>query len=107
MLRPIVNNSKAGEVVYSPFEGSGTCLIAAEMTGRRCYAIEINPAYCDTAIVRWQDFTGEQATLDGRTFAEVKGARCDPNCNIAEAIQITEEAAPPGNGCMAEGEPIR
>ena len=48
---------------------------AAEMTGRKCLAIEISPAYCDVAILRWQDFTGETAMLDGRTFAEVKDAR--------------------------------
>ena len=87
MLRPIVNNSKAGEAVYSPFEGSGTTIIASEMTGRRCYAIEISPAYCDTAIIRWQNFTGEKATLDGRTFAEVKDARYNENDDLAGSVQ--------------------
>jgi DNA modification methylase len=75
MQRPIENNSKSGEAVYAPFEGSGTTIIAAEMTGRRCYAIEISPAYCDCAIQRWQNFLEEQATLDGKTFAEVRDAR--------------------------------
>jgi DNA modification methylase len=102
MMRPIENNSKAGDVVYAPFEGSGTTIIAAEMTGRRCYAIEIAPAYCDTAILRWQYFTGEKATLDGRTFDEVRGARCDPNCDMAEGVAIASETVPPREGCMAD-----
>jgi DNA modification methylase len=73
MKRPIENNSKAGDAVYEPFSGSGTTIIAAEMTGRRCYAIELSPAYVDVAVKRWEAFTGETATLegDGRTFAEI------------------------------------
>jgi hypothetical protein len=45
------------------------------VTGRSCLAIEINPAYVDVCIQRWQDFTKQQATLDGKTFAEVRNAR--------------------------------
>lgn len=47
-------------------------IIAAETTGRCCHAIELNPAYVDMAVKRWQDFTGKPATLesDGRTFDE-------------------------------------
>jgi DNA modification methylase len=44
------NNSKPGESVYDPFVGSGTTIIAAEMTGRACHAIEIDPVYVDVAI---------------------------------------------------------
>ena len=79
MRRPIENNSKPGQAVYEPFSGSGTTIIAAEMTGRTCYAIEIDPAYVDVAIARWQTFTGQQATLDGKTFAQVKDERHDPH----------------------------
>jgi len=43
--------------------GSGTSIIASEQTGRRCYAMEIDPHYCDVAVKRWEDFTGEKATL--------------------------------------------
>ena len=43
--------------VYDPFVGSGTTIIAAEMTGRACHAIEIDPAYVDVAVTRWEDFT--------------------------------------------------
>jgi DNA modification methylase len=71
MRRPIENNSSPGQAVYDPFVGSGTTIIAAEMTGRACRAIEISPAYCDVAIIRWQNFTGQRAThVDGHTFNE-------------------------------------
>jgi hypothetical protein len=43
------------------FAGSGTALIAAEMSGRSCYALELSPAYCDIAVARWERFTGKQA----------------------------------------------
>jgi DNA modification methylase len=77
MKRPIENNSSAGQAVYEPFSGSGTTIIAAEMTSRCCHAIELNPAYVDVAIERWQNFTGQQATLEatGETFSEVKSGR--------------------------------
>ena len=78
MKRPIENNSSPGQAVYEPFSGSGTTIIAGEMTGRHIYAIELNPAYVDVAVKRWQDFTGQTATLegDGRTFAELEAERC-------------------------------
>ena len=47
--------------VYDPFVGSGTTIIAAERLGRRCYAMEIEPRYCDVAIKRWEDYTGQKA----------------------------------------------
>jgi DNA modification methylase len=69
MKRPIENNSSPGQAVYEPFCGSGTTIIAAEMTGRACHAIEISPAYVDVAITRWQNFTGQTATRpDGTPF---------------------------------------
>jgi DNA modification methylase len=77
MKRPIENNSSPGQAVYDPFVGSGTTIIAAEMTARCCYAIEIDPAYVQVAIERWQTFTGKDATLegDGRSFNEIKRER--------------------------------
>ena len=77
MRKPIENNSKRGDAVYEPFSGSGTTIIAGEMTGRRVYAIELAPEYVDVAVRRWQTFTGKAATLegDGRTFAEVEAER--------------------------------
>jgi DNA modification methylase len=77
MKRPIENNSSPGQAVYDPFSGSGTTLIAAEMTGRSCHAIELMPQYVDVAIGRWQAFTGQAAMLDrdGRSFEAVATER--------------------------------
>jgi DNA modification methylase len=76
MKRPIENNSLPGQAVYEPFSGSGTTIIAAEMTGRCCYAVELNPAYVDVAITRWQDFTGKKAVHEsGKAFDEMKTER--------------------------------
>lgn len=77
MKRPIENNSSPGQAVYEPFSGSGTTIIAAEMTGRMCHAIELSQQYVDVAVKRWQQFTGKQATLEetGQTFAEVESCR--------------------------------
>ena len=74
MRRPILNNSSPGQAIYEPFMGSGTTLIAAETTGRVCLGIELNPAYVDVAVRRWQQFTGQEATLieTGETFAVEK-----------------------------------
>ncbi len=52
-----------GASVYEPFCGSGSTLIACENTARRCYAMEIDPHYCDIAVERWERFTGKQAVL--------------------------------------------
>ena len=77
MKRPIENNSKPGESVYEPFSGSGTTIIAGEMTGRHVFAIELSPAYVDVAVKRWQAFSGREAVLEctGQTFAEVTAQR--------------------------------
>ena len=72
MRRPIVNNSRSGQLVYNQFLGSGTSLIAAEMTGRICYGLEISPAYVDVILRRWQAFTGRTAIhqASGQSFDE-------------------------------------
>jgi DNA modification methylase len=77
MRRPIENNSSPGQAIYEPFSGSGTTIVAAEQTGRSCLCLEISPAYVDVAVKRWQEFTGDSATLDndGRTFDEIAAAR--------------------------------
>jgi DNA modification methylase len=79
MKRPIENNSKEGDAVYEPFSGSGTTIIAGEMTGRSIHAIELSPAYVDVAVNRWQAFTGKIATLEesGHTFADVATERLE------------------------------
>ena len=77
MRRPILNHTEPGEVVYDPFLGSGTTLIAAEMNGRVCHGLEIERKYVDLIVRRWQDFTGRSATLegDGRSFDEIRALR--------------------------------
>ncbi len=69
--RPMRKHTRRSDVVFEPFSGSGSQLIAAEREGRHCRAIEISPAFVDVAIRRWEQATGKQATLDGRTFDEV------------------------------------
>ena len=64
MKRPMENNSSPGQAIYEPFSGSGTTIIAGEMTGRHVYAIELSPAYVDVAVKRWQNFSGKRATLE-------------------------------------------
>ncbi|MGA3027926.1 MAG: DNA modification methylase [Bryobacteraceae bacterium] len=77
MLRPILNHTKRGELVYEPFLGSGTTLAAAELTERVCLGIELDAKYVDVAIQRWQSLVGRKATLDGdgRTFEEIAEER--------------------------------
>jgi DNA modification methylase len=66
---PVALPAKAIEVsgnvalLYDPFLGSGTTLIAAEQLGRKCYGMEISPAYCDVIVKRWETLTGKKARL--------------------------------------------
>ena len=66
-----------GEWIYEPFSGSGTTLIAAETTSRRCAALELDPRYVDVALRRWQDISGKSALLEatGATFEDTAKAR--------------------------------
>jgi DNA modification methylase len=69
MKRPIENNSSIGQAVYDPFLGSGTTMIASEMTGRQCIGLELSAHYCDVIITRWSDFTGkDDLLLNGKPF---------------------------------------
>jgi DNA modification methylase len=69
--------SRRGALVLDPFCGSGTILIAAERTGRRARALEIDPHYVDVAVRRWQTYSGKLAVLaaSGQTFEEVEEER--------------------------------
>ena len=75
----ILDCSARGDLVLDPFLGSGTTIIAAERTGRRCYGLEIDPLYVDTIIRRWQAFCGDQArhAVTGRAFNEIEAERGD------------------------------
>jgi len=69
--RPIEWHTAPGGLIYEPFSGSGTAIIAAEMTGRICSAMELSPAFVDCAVQRWENFTGRKAVLFAMT-----GDRC-------------------------------
>jgi DNA modification methylase len=73
----ILDCSARGDIVLDPFLGSGTTLLAAERTGRRCRAVEIDPIYVDVAIRRWRDLTGQDAehAATGKTFTEMSVER--------------------------------
>jgi len=77
LLCSIIDVTDMARTIADPFCGSGTTIIAAEMTGRACHAIEISPQYVDVAVRRWQAFTGQTATLerDGRAFADIETER--------------------------------
>jgi DNA modification methylase len=70
----ILDCTARGEIVLDPFLGSGSTLIAAERTGRRCFGMEIDPLYLDVAIRRWQNHTGDHAVLavSGRRFEKLE-----------------------------------
>ena len=72
----ILDSTDLDDVVLDPFLGSGTTLLAAQRAGRRCYGVELDPLYVDTAIMRWERLTQQQARLtSGQSFADVKSER--------------------------------
>jgi DNA modification methylase len=58
------NHGARGDVVFDPFLGSGSSLVAAETTGRACRGLELSPAYCDVIVERWQSLTGGRARCE-------------------------------------------
>jgi len=56
-------------IILDGFSGSGTTIIAAEQLNRKCYAMEIEPKYCDVAVQRWENLTGKKAKLDKKCKA--------------------------------------
>ena len=86
--RAIRNSSKQRDTVLDPFGGSGTTMIAAERTGRRAVLLEIDLAYADVIVRRWQETTGGTAVLDGedRTFDDIAAAR-----GVIEKVQSSQQ----------------
>ena len=78
--RAIRNSSRKGDLVFDPFGGSGTTLIAAEKTGRHASLIELDPKYVDVIVRRWQEFTGEAAVLEssGQSFDDLHSGETVP-----------------------------
>ncbi len=60
----VANSSAPGSLLYDPFLGSGTTLVAAEQLGRRCYGLELSPRYCDVIVARWEQLTGQTAVRE-------------------------------------------
>jgi len=77
IIVPIEAGSIYGEIILDLFLGSGSTLIACQKTGRRLFGCELEPAYVDICIERWQNYTGLEATLEstGQTFSEIKHGR--------------------------------
>ncbi len=73
----ILDCTKRGDIVLDAFLGSGTTLMAAERVHRTCYGIELDPMYVDTAIRRWQKYTGGDAvhTITNESFDRVAAER--------------------------------
>jgi DNA modification methylase len=78
----IMDCTSRNDIVLDGFLGSGTTVIAAERTGRRCYGLELDPLYVDTIIRRWQTFTRDDArhVPSGRLFREIEAEAKDKRC---------------------------
>jgi DNA modification methylase len=75
--RALLNSSKAGDLVADLFGGSGSTMIACERRNRNARLMELDPKYTDVIVKRWQDYTGQHATLAGedRSFDDVAAER--------------------------------
>jgi DNA modification methylase len=75
--RAITNSSRKSDLVLDPFAGAGSTILAAERTGRRACAVEIDPHYCDVILRRWEAYSGQPARLapGAQSFAEVSAER--------------------------------
>jgi DNA modification methylase len=108
--------SKRGDVVLDAFAGSGTTIMAAEQIGQRAYCMELDPAYADVCIRRWQTYTKRDATLEGtgETFDELSALRANGAALASSApghragrgtgTSATERAS---NGCRSQRTPRR
>jgi len=98
MRKPILNQTQPGGLVYDPFLGSGTTLAAAELTGRMCLGMELDPKFVDVIVMQWQKLTRQQAMLDGfsgHTFEQVKNdrAKAAQGAIDGEVVETRTEAS--------------
>lgn len=89
----IKDSTKIGDIVLDPFLGSGSTLLAAEKTRRRCVGLEIEPTYLDVAIRRWQELTGQDA-VNARTKLTFRKHEnmIGKDSNIRERVRVREKA---------------
>jgi DNA modification methylase len=107
VARAIRNSTRPGERVYDPFLGSGTTLIAAEMTGRVALGMEIDPIYAQVAIDRWQRFTGRKAERAPERPVTTSAHVLAPPHGRASRSGRAPAVAPPGRGGSIVGGPDR
>ena len=69
LARAITSSTPPGALVFEPFAGTGSTLIAADDTGRVCYTMELHPPYVDTAVLRWQLRTGSTPLRNGTPYS--------------------------------------
>jgi hypothetical protein len=110
--RPMRKHTRRGDIVFEPFSGSGSQLIAAESLGRRCCAIELEPVFVDVGLRRWMQATGKMAVLEatGQSYDQVRaergvgeggtgeeaGAASEPNTLAEEKAPAVAEAKKKG-----------
>jgi DNA modification methylase len=87
--RALRNSSKTRDTVLDPFGGSGTTMIACEKAGRQARLVELEPRYCDVAIRRWQEYTGDVARHadSGRAFNDLA-----VEVEVAHPVSHSQEA---------------
>lgn len=88
--RPMRKHTKRGNVCFEPFSGSGSQLIAAEMQGRRCYAIELEPVFVDVAVARWEKFTGKTAKLQRAGAGKTTSGRSVKGSNVRRSHEVAQ-----------------
>jgi DNA modification methylase len=88
-VRAMQYSSRAGENVLDPFGGSGSTLIAAERTGRRCFMMELDPLYCDVICDRFQRFSGKPAVLERTGTSPIR-----PRPYMSTALALERRALP-------------
>jgi hypothetical protein len=92
MRLPITHNSRPGQAIYDLFLGSGTSLFAAEMTGCICWGVEVNPAYVDVSVRRWQVFTG--GLLQSGRNASVDCIPHEPASRRRSSVAVSRKLPP-------------
>ena len=104
----LIDVTNRGDIVIDCFAGSGSTLVAAEATGRRCRAIEFDGPYCDVIIRRWSAMSGQEAVLEatGETFAEVEARRSNegPPDPAPQFARVQGDVAPDEAGELPETE---